>query len=322
MLFIVHWGIIISTHSENLDICPFCKKIIPQGPAYFCPTCGKKLDEKYSKRTIILEKSDDLIVNTSLEYSIDEMGDISSLIESNSSYSNDSLFDLDEDSSEEHSSEDMDDFSIENPPPDSIEIAEDDETEFENESLLTSQNNSIKLDLFLRYCVNQDFSYNFLKYKITDAEGDKETLIDNIISNFDLKSIMNFKYDYISSELEDILVSFFKTLVVLDLVQIAEKYDVKISLIKENLKNNFMEKFTPYELMIVLNNEGLNIREYLKISVLEQIYLLSDSQLEKNITECPNIEKSRYEMISCIVGQYEDGFLISNNKLDIGGDVE
>ena len=38
------------TNSENLDICPFCNKTIPQGPAYFCPTCGKRLDDEYSKR--------------------------------------------------------------------------------------------------------------------------------------------------------------------------------------------------------------------------------------------------------------------------------
>ena len=78
------------TNSENLDICPFCNKTIPQGPAYFCPTCGKKLEEKYSKRQIILENSDILMDETDIEdSSIDELEDIASLIESNSSYSND-----------------------------------------------------------------------------------------------------------------------------------------------------------------------------------------------------------------------------------------
>ena len=89
------------TNSENLDICPFCNKTIPQGPAYFCPTCGKKLEEKYSKRQIILENSDILMDETDIEdSSIDELEDIASLIESNSSYSNDYISD-DEISTEE-----------------------------------------------------------------------------------------------------------------------------------------------------------------------------------------------------------------------------
>lgn len=172
--------------------------------------------------------------------------------------------------------------------------------------------------------MNENFSYGFLRYKniSVDLHTDKDTLIDKIISDFDLKAIMDFKYKYNNSNMENIFDSFIKPLKVVDVVEIAEKYDVKVSLSKENLKNNFMEKFSPYDLILILSNEGLNIWNHSPISVLEQIYLLTDSILEKNIDKCPNIKKSRYEMISCIVNHYSDGFLISNNQLDLGDDAK
>ena len=307
------------TSSENLDICPFCNKPIPQGPAYFCPTCGKKLDEKYSKRQIILENTDILMDETDFEdSSIDELEDIASLIESNSSYSNDYISD-DEILTEEIISSDnhISDENIEEESDLDDKIIQNDDS---SEDSLKSQNNSIKLDLFLKNCVNENFAYGLLRYKNDDVDlnTDKDTLVNRVISNFDLKSIINFKYKYSNSELGNIFDSFIKPLKVVDVVRIAEKYDVKVSLSKEALKINFMEKFSPYDLILILNNEGLNIRDYTKISVLEQIYLLDDLRLEESSYKCPNIKKSRYEMISCIVTHYNDGFLISNNRLDIG----
>ena len=280
---------------------------------------------------------------------MDELIDLTSLIESNSSRSNDFISDSDQDENfndeittddiveivednQESISEDIEEEKI-------IESEEEITTSEENEdepviddtidddssSLgLKSQNNSIKLDLFLNQCANKNFSYGFLRYKnvSVDFSTDKDTLIEKIISNFDLKSIMDFKYKYNTSNIESIFNSFIKPLKVVDLVEIAEKYDVKVSLSKENLKNNFMEKFSPYDLILIMSNEGLNIWEHSPISVLEQIYLLSDSILEKNIDKCPNIEKSRYEMIYCIVNHYSEGFLISTNQLDLGDDAK
>ena len=37
-------------NTEILSNCPFCNGNLPRGPAYYCPFCGKSLDEKYSKR--------------------------------------------------------------------------------------------------------------------------------------------------------------------------------------------------------------------------------------------------------------------------------
>lgn len=321
------------TNSENLDICPFCNNTIPQGPAYFCPTCGKRLDDKYSNRKIIFDNTEELIENNIVEdSSIDEFDDIESLIKSNSSYSNDLISDSDVD--EENLSDvvevssDLEDEEVEPKPIEEEPIDEEHpvkEITVGNDSRvlsLKSQNHSIKLDLFLEYCVDENFLYNFLRYRVADANGEKHTLINRIMSSFDLKSLINYKYKYTTSEFENILDSFFKPLKVVDIVEIAEKYDVKVSLSKESLKINFMEKFYPYDLILILNNEGFNISDYLRISVLEQIYLLSDEKLMKEISKCPHIGKSRYEMISCIVNYHSEGFLISNNKFERGGDAK
>ena len=56
------------------------------------------MDEKYSKRQIILESNDILIDETDFDDSfIDELEDITSLIQSNSSYSNDFISDRTQD---------------------------------------------------------------------------------------------------------------------------------------------------------------------------------------------------------------------------------
>lgn len=283
------------------------------------------MDEKYSKRQIILENNDILIDETDFkESAIDELEDITSLIESNSSYSNDFISDMTQDETLDNEilTEDIvkdidgdEQGSVENIEEDSL-YSEDDINEDSNEDEIKSQNNSIKLDLFLKYCVDNQFSYNFLRYKTVDADGDKETLISRILSNFDLRDIINYKYKYASSSLEKIFDSFVKPLKVVDLVEIAERYEVKVSLSKGALKNNFFEKFDYYDLILILSNEGLDISDYSKISVLEQIYLLRDEKLMKESEKCPNIEKSRNEMISCVVKNFSEGFLISNNKFE------
>ena len=288
------------------------------------------MDEKYSKRQIILENTDILMDKTDFEDStIDEFEDITSLIESNSSYSNDSISDItqDEDLDNEILTEDIvkdidedEQVSVENIEEDSD--SEDDIDEDSSEDNLKSQNNYIKLDLFLKYCVDNQFLYNFLRYKTVDADGDKDTLISRILSSFDLRDIINYKYKYASSNLEKIFDSFVKPLKVVDLVEIAERYDVKVSLSKGALKNNFFEKFDCYDLILILSNEGLDISDYSKISVLEQIYRLSDEKLMKEAEKCPNIEKTRNEMISCLVKNFSEGFLISNNKFERGEDTK
>lgn len=256
--------------------------------------------------------------------SIDELEDITSLIQSNSSYSNDFTSDINQDEKSDDivkSTDENEQGTIENIEEDSLD-SEDDINENSSEVNLKSQNNSIKLDLFLKYCVDEEFSYNFLRFKIVDADGDKDTLVNRIISNFNLRDIINYKYKYRSSKLEEIFDSFVKPLKVVDLVSIAEKYDVKVSLSKSALKNNFFEKFDSYDLILVLNNEGLDIYHYAKISVLEQIYLLNDKKLIKEAGKCPNINHSRHEMISCLVKNFSEGFLISNNKFERGEDTK
>ena len=235
-------------NSEDLDICPFCKKSIPQGPAYFCPTCGKRLGDEYSNRKIIFEDTDNLMDRTMDDSSIDELDDITSLIKSNSSYSDDFISDSEEDVSVDNLSgiaetnsdlEDQESISIETEELEEIleepieeqslveeEDSLDEETEeqglvLEEDSLeedsedigsrvltLKSQNKSIKLDLFLKYCVDEEFLYNFLRYRIVDADGDKDTLIDRIIFGYviDFIGFNIFSYSFPIFNIADIFI--------------------------------------------------------------------------------------------------------------------
>ena len=66
--------------SQDLNHCPFCNAQFPKGPAYYCPKCGKKLDEAFSKRNFFDEASDSLyysekayIDDNNLENSFDDV---------------------------------------------------------------------------------------------------------------------------------------------------------------------------------------------------------------------------------------------------------
>lgn len=182
----------------------------------------------------------------------------------------------------------------------------------EEESNLKSQNESIKLDLWLRECVDQRYMDSFLKYNSIKIEGGKSPLSE-IISRFELEEFIKFKYRSNLKEFKKSLKELFFPLGIMQIVDIASKHDVSISLTKDGLINNFLNKYTIYEIIVIFNEEGLNINDYLNISVLEQIYLLSDSNLEK-ISKglLPYDKNSKYEMISSIVNQYSDDYLISD----------
>ena len=182
----------------------------------------------------------------------------------------------------------------------------------EEESSLKIQNESIKLDLWLKECVDQKYLDSFLKYYSIKVDIDNSPLSE-IISTYELEDFIKFKYKSKLKEFTKSLKNLFLPLGVMQIVDMATKHDVSISLTKDGLINNFLKKYTVYEIIVILNDEGLNINDYLNISVLEQIYLLSDSKLEKiSKSLLPNGPNSKYEMISSIVNQYSDDYLISD----------
>ena len=297
-------------NSENLDICPFCKKTIPQGPAYFCPTCGKKLEDEYSKRYFSVD--DFHSINYSSLEEINIIEEASSDDEETQSDYTEFFINMDESPSVEEDRAYEEDLSIGN-------IAIDD---VNDESELEIKNKSIKLDVWLRNCFDDNFLENFLRYKSFKDFTDKEDQIGKIISNFELEEILLYKYKKNSE-------SFFKSLneiligcSVLDLVNIAKNYDVEIALNKKDLLLNFLDKYSPYELLSILEENNIDYQKVWKISVLEQAYVSSDSKLDElSKTICPNVEDSRYFKISCVLNNFEEGFLISNNSLYRGVDL-
>ena len=276
-------------NSENLDICPFCKKTIPQGPAYFCPTCGKKLEDEYSKRYFSVDDFPSISYSSLEEINIIE--EASSDDEETQSDYTEFFINMDESPSVEEDRAYEEDLSIGN-------IAIDD---VNDESELEIKNKSIKLDVWLRNCFDDNFLENFLRYKSFKDFTDKEDQIGKIISNFELEEILLYKYKKNSE-------SFFKSLneiligcSVLDLVNIAKNYDVEIALNKKDLLLNFLDKYSPYELLSILEENNIDYQKVWKISVLEQAYVSSDSKLDElSKTICPNVEDSRYFKISCV----------------------
>ena len=156
----------------------------------------------------------------------------------------------------------------------------------------------------------------FLKYK-SFSIGNLESPISTIISNFELEDILDYKYKINESDFKDVLMRFFLPMGVINLVDIAKKYSTSISLTKDGLIKNFLDTYTPYELIKIFDKEGLDIVPYLDIPILEQIYLLNDSKLEEISKKlCPYEDSAKIGMISCIVKYYDEGFLLSHNKLE------
>ena len=181
---------------------------------------------------------------------------------------------------------------------------------------LEIKNKNIKLDLWLNRCVDSEFIHMFLKYK-SFSIGNLESPISTIISNFELEDILDYKYKINESDFKDVLMRFFLPMGVINLVDIAKKYSTSISLTKDGLIKNFLDTYTPYELIKIFDKEGLDIVPYLDIPILEQIYLLNDSKLEEISKKlCPYEDSAKIGMISCIVKYYDEGFLLSHNKLE------
>ena len=217
-------------------------------------------------------------------------------------------------------SEEDGDISVSISEDNSIPVSEEDEDnnvvfdvfQDDSEDDLEIKNKSIKLDLWLKECVEEEALNQFLKYKIFSPESD-ESQISAIISNFELEEILEFKYKFYVEDFKNILMRFFLPMGVMSLVKIAEKYSASISLTKDGLIKNFLDTFSPYELILIFNEEGLNINDYLHISVLEQIYLLSDSKLKEiSYKLFSKGDDSRHGMISFIVNYYDNKYLISH----------
>lgn len=208
-----------------------------------------------------------------------------------------------------------------------VDVLEDDSI---NE--LKIKNLSISLDLWLSECVDKGFAGHFLSYKnfkvdenltsmeaISNLNKNKEYSIDAIVSNYNLEEILEYKYKHFLNE-KDFKSALMKLLLpigVITLVDIAKKHNISISLTKDGLIKNFLEVFSPYELIKILNDEGLGVIHSLDIPVLEQIYLLNESQLEKiSRNKCPNGNSSKIDLMSCIIKHYDESFLLSHNKLE------
>ena len=180
------------------------------------------------------------------------------------------------------------------------------------ENSLAIKNKSIKLDIWLKDCVNQKYIDSFLKYNSIECDID-ETPISKIISGFELEDLIKYKYRSNLDEFTNSLKMLFLPLGIMQIVGIARKYDVSVLLTKDGLIKNFLKKFSVYELIIIFNDEGLNINDYLNISVLEQIYLSSDSKLKEISDKLFSKEyDSKHDMISAIVSHYDDEYLISH----------
>ena len=188
------------------------------------------------------------------------------------------------------------------------------------------------MELWLSECVDKGFIGHFLSYKnfkfdkdsssiisISNFNEDKESSIDAIVSNFNLEEVLEYRYKYFFNEndFKKSLMKLFLPLGVITLVDIAKKHSTSISLTKDGLIKNFLQTFSPYELINILNDEGLDIIHYLDIPILEQIYLLNNSQLD-NISgkKCPNENSSKIDIMSCIIKHYDKTFLLSHNKLE------
>lgn len=196
-----------------------------------------------------------------------------------------------------------------------------DEDFLESDNELAVLNQSIKLDLWLNDCVDKKFAENFLKYNSFEFRDD-ESLTHQIISNFKLEEIMTLRYASRNFDIIPKLKALFLPLGVISIVDVAKKYGVKISLTKEGLIDNFLRKFSPYELIILLNNEGFDIFSYLDISALEQLYLLDNEDLDDlSKGKCFSLDDSKYKMLSCVLKHYKDGFLVSHNRYDRGYDL-
>ena len=182
----------------------------------------------------------------------------------------------------------------------------------DEENILKTINKSIKLDLWLKECTDQRYIDSFLKYKSITLEID-ESPVSKIISSIELEELIKFKYRSFLNEFTESLKTLFLPLGIMQIVEIARKYDVKILLTKDGLIKNFLKKYSVYELIFIFSEEGLNITDYLNISVLEQIYLLTDSKLKEISRELSSKEHdSKHEMISSIVNYYDDDYLISH----------
>lgn len=181
---------------------------------------------------------------------------------------------------------------------------------------LEIKNKNIKLDFWLNKCVNSEFISMFLKYKTFSIEN-FESPISAIISNFELEEILEYKYKFNEDDFKKVLMKFFLPMGVISLVDIAKKYNAPISLTKDGLIKNFLEIYTPYELIKIFDKEGFDIVPYLDIPILEQIYLLNDSKLEEISKKlCPDEDSAKIGMISCVVKYYDEQFLLSFNKLE------
>ena len=366
------WGIFILEKTENLDICPFCNANIPQGPAYFCPTCGKKLEDKYSKRKIIITTEESEISSyedSSLNQTSEDLGfvedeygveDLINDLESDSSdeeeYEDIVLSDV-KNEEEDYTIEDLindleseeDEEKLEPVLADHLESEEDEDTVdqegsgetaviydvFEDDSSndLKIKNLSISLEIWLRECVDKGFTGHFLSYKnfkmgkdlssinaiISNFNENEESSINEIISNFELEEILEYRYKHYfnGNDFKNALMKLFLPIGVITLVDIAKKHNTSISLTKDGLIKNFLQTYSPYELINILNDEGLDIINYLNVPVLEQIYLLNCSQLE-NISrgKCPNENSSKIDIMACLIKHYDKKFLLSHNKLE------
>lgn len=326
--------------SQDLNHCPFCNAQFPKGPAYYCPKCGKKLDEAFSKRNFFDEVSDSLyysekafIDDNSLENSFDdEINDYDSQDELKNSI-------MDLKTALDNKRKSMDKNNEENI---SIDILKDKETECDDlnpeqtDSSLNTEskafnevndiNKKLKLNLFLMNCVDDEFFEKVLDSIGSEYEG-LESATNEIVSSMEFDKVLSFRENpnavtFSKNNSIDLLKSAFDEMPVIKIIILAKNYGIPVASGKEALINNFSDKFSFSELIGILEKNNLPITNDLSDefisskTILEQIY---DSNLENLETYAKLIDydgnNSRISLIEAIVNHFDNEFLLNCSML-------
>lgn len=284
--------------SENIDFCPFCKCLLPLGPAFYCPKCGKQLTENYNNRPFFKHESN----NTKVQ----------------NFFKNDKYTIKTTNNDEYYSNENNDSNNEE-------------KTQL---SSLEKYNKDIKLDLFLSNLNDSYKEYSFSLYpqiieKMNLSVENSELSVNKIIKKCQLNDILKFLDEFIIDSNEEyskiiFLNNVFKLMSVLDVINLSKKYRVSVSSTKLSMIKDFVNEFSFRELINILEQSNIPIDYYSfykdlvfhnYITVLEQIYRLDSEMLDLFSKKLLANAYSNEEKIKCIVNNFEDKFLLSYEVL-------
>lgn len=326
--------------SQDLNNCPFCNAQFPKGPAYYCPNCGKKLDEAFSKRNFFDEVSNSsyysekaYIEDIKAEKAFDDVkegfdlsnglkNDVinleSSDIEDNGSISDNNVGadDLTNTISELNKNLRLKLSSMDDNKEDT-EVLKDDFSDI---------NKKLKLNLFLMNCVEDEFFEEVLDSIGKEYKG-LESATNEIVSSMEFDKVLSFRENpntvtFSKNNSIDLLKTVFDEMPVIKIIILAKNYGIPVASGKEVLINNFVDKFSFTDLIGILEKNDLPIpndlsEEFVSSkTILEQIY---DSNLENLETYAKlidyNGDNSRISLIEVIVNHFDNEFLLNYGML-------